>query len=274
MYAQPDLDWREAEAYTTYRFAWFRFVVALLAWGAVLCPFLAISPPSIHRVLDGDLSYLITPVMTTVFLGGWLYVFAGIAHIRLSVTTDIHGLTYRDGAHIEIFPWDELETVEFIRWMASAHGIGIPIIIQHYYRLKRGDGQEIVIPRQLRDIDQLGKVILDEFVVRKLPVALETLLSGQHLEFGAFSIDQKGISFRRRFVPWQEVAGVQTWGGAKFNLYANGRLLPVSGVMMRKVPNGAVLFSLIEFILMHKCWDCPHRSSRFLQPEGLNARIE
>ena len=96
----------------------------------------------------------------------------------------------------DIIRWDEV-TVVLV-------GPGIS------YTLRRADGKELLFDDTLRDVKDLGEIIVKETTRYLLPQALTSYAAGSTVFFGELSVNQQGLLKGKVALPWNQVESMRT----------------------------------------------------------------
>jgi hypothetical protein len=111
----------------------------------------------------------------------------------------------------EVFPWARVIGV----WqkITNHYRNGRFTGTTYQYKLRRDDQHEITLDNDTASIAQLGTIIVENVTRELLPRALTAFHAGQALAFDAFSINQQGITYGGKFLPWQQVQQVTVQQG-------------------------------------------------------------
>ena len=118
----------------------------------------------------------------------------------------------------------------------------------HVYRLQDVSGKKLNLQfneGQINDLPQLGQAIQREVNGRLLPQMAAAVNSGQKVRFGKFSVDQQGIGYGKKHLPWAETAAVEMQRGV-VNVWRHDSRRPWARAQILHIPNVVVLTTLAK----------------------------
>ena len=153
------------------------------------------------------------------------------------------GLISTRKGHTDVIRWDEVTIVQVNPGVS--------------YTLHRTDGKIMSFHDTLRDIKNLGEIIVKDTTRYLLPQALTTYAEGSAVVFGQLSVTQQGIRKGKETLPWNQVKSIQTVvisrGGSRYQslvIRQKGKpLLPWATVSVAEMPNYILFCELTERIL-------------------------
>jgi hypothetical protein len=151
-----------------------------------------------------------------------------------------YGMIYGKGGQHEPLRWDQIQTV----WHKITQGRSSTT---HSFTVQRTDGQSFKLPYMLKDILNLGTTIENEVARVRMPGTIAAYQAGQTINFGAITVDTRGISNGRKLIPWPEAGRLAIKNG-NLLLDRMGRTTALS-VKSAAVPNLALLDGLINYAL-------------------------
>jgi hypothetical protein len=104
--------------------------------------------------------------------------------------------------------WDEVEEVlkdEERNVHVSRHPLHAWSWTKCFIVVTRQGGQHILLSEFLENIQALGETIVEESYHRLWPKAVEAYQRGDTLTFGPFKVNQTGLTYKNRLLPWSEV---------------------------------------------------------------------
>ncbi len=113
-----------------------------------------------------------------------------------------HGLIVVRNNGIEAIRWDEIAVVWHRVKKRSRYGYS------HTYILECRDGSTFQLGGFATD-QKLGAIIEQKTAELLLPEAQRAYQQGQALSFGPFTVDQSGLTYKKKTLPWNEVAKIQ-----------------------------------------------------------------
>lgn len=158
------------------------------------------------------------------------------------------GLISTRKGHSDVIRWDEVTVVQVNPGVS--------------YTLHRTDGKILSFHDTLRDIKNLGEIIVKDTTRYLLPQALTTYADGSAVVFGQISVTQQGIRRGKETLPWNQVKSIQTVvtrtqtgfiSGSRYHslvIRQKGKpLLPWATVSVVEMPNYILFCELTERIL-------------------------
>jgi hypothetical protein len=220
------------------------FFLALGFWAAVSVRAAVYPPP---QMTPAQTALLIVGLLALVLaLFGFVLVQAGwrLLHRTRAIYLFPDGFVYRTtagewgGAR-----WDQVREV----WRAETmyHGV----VTRSYVRLVLDDDTVLLLDRALAGYPALAGEVETRAARGMLPRLIARYEAGKRLRFGPFEMDRDGVRWGPREgqeAAWSQVKGFQLLNGA---LLVHGPPLNIwlgRGVELRKVPNQAALFALLD----------------------------
>ncbi|WP_307812046.1 DUF6585 family protein [Ktedonobacter sp. SOSP1-85] len=117
----------------------------------------------------------------------------------------------------------------------------------HPYILQRGDGSRFQLG-SISTNQELKHRIEQETARLLFPEALVTYQQGHQLSFGPFTLDQSGLTRKRKSLPWNEVAMFQFANGSLL-IKKQGRFFAWADVSYEAIPNLHIFQRLSAMIL-------------------------
>lgn len=151
------------------------------------------------------------------------------------------GFIYTNGSQINTVRWDQVEAV----WQKA---VSYSWSTRYTYTIKRPDGAQVVVSSHVKNVKELGEVILSEVTKRHLPLAQQAYNSGAPVPFGALYLSLQGIGFKDKLLPWQEVKDVVINNG-QVQVKKQGNLITWAAVPAADVPNLPVMLQLVANML-------------------------
>ncbi|MBO0794695.1 MAG: hypothetical protein J2P36_27600 [Ktedonobacteraceae bacterium] len=144
---------------------------------------------------------------------------------------------------IEAIRWDEIGSV----WYKVIRGTHRSYIDSHLSMLQRRDGSQFQLGG-FPHFQELRDIIEQETTHQLLPEALIAYQQGQQLAFGPFTLDQSGLSYGRKFLPWNELSSLQFSHGS-LSIGKQGSFFAWAKVDFGTIPNLRVFQQLAAKIL-------------------------
>jgi hypothetical protein len=161
------------------------------------------------------------------------------------------GITYSDRKGIRRVSWNQIEQV----WRTVPNnGLG-------RYDIQTKSGEKIALSYTLFKYAELGKSI-EEGVHQVLqPKYLAVIQSGQRITFGPFGLDNRGVYFNQKHIPWDKVSSIITQPPKFLFSTVEGmtpavvikekqKLLTWARVKEEKIPNVYTFYNLVS--LFHR----------------------
>jgi len=153
------------------------------------------------------------------------------------------GLISTRKGRTDVIRWDEVTAVQV--------GSGTS------YTLRRADGKVLEFDNTLRDVKDLGEIIVKETTRYLLPQALTTYAAGSTVSFGELSVNQQGLLKDRQVLPWNQVESIRTalvgTGTSRYQalvIRQKGKhLKPWATIPVAAIPNYIVFLELTEHAL-------------------------
>src|SRR5437660_7393184 len=105
-------------------------------------------------------------------------------------------------------------------------------------KLKFGDG--------LRDVENLGKAIVQATTQRLTPRAIAAYNSGMPVPFGSYSVSQQGISRGQKVLTWDQYDTYELKEGM-VRVKMKGKFFNWATIPVRTMPNMLVFLSLVDY---------------------------
>jgi hypothetical protein len=178
-------------------------------------------------------------------VGGYC-VFLACRNLRLRVAIFTKGLLLARGSKVDIIPWDKIESL----WMSITYNYTnfIYTHTSHKFTMATADGKRIVFDDHIAQIKQLGDTIQEKFTRVKLPGMLAAFKRGERLAFGPVSLDDRGLSHGKSFLPWDEVESIKLERGI-FMIQKKGNWLRWSSVSVPQVPNLFIFMEIVDRVV-------------------------
>ena len=93
--------------------------------------------------------------------------------------------------------------------------------------------------------EQLSHVIQQEVISRQLARVLTRINAGESVQFGPLTVNQSGIEYGRKFLPWSQAAGALL-GRGYFLVQAKDQTTNWARIDMVKVPNMLTVIALVN----------------------------
>jgi hypothetical protein len=111
--------------------------------------------------------------------------------------------------------------------------------------LRRGDGYQVKLTNTIKNIAELGPIVIQNVTRELVPRALYALQAGQTLVFTPFSVNQQGISNGREFIPWSQVQAIDIKQG-RVMVKKSGMFRNWGAAMVAKIPNCFVFITVSQ----------------------------
>jgi hypothetical protein len=138
-------------------------------------------------------------------VGGTIYLIVLIVQAVQSAGTVVElyegGIIHRSRAGTVTIGWNEIETIWFTR--AKFVLEFAPALLRYHLRLRTRLGHQVLIPRQLSRIEELGQVIIESAVNHMLPEAIQRIEDGNELHFGRYRVSSKELIVESKPISWK-----------------------------------------------------------------------
>jgi hypothetical protein len=154
-----------------------------------------------------------------------------------------HGLLAVRNNSVDAVRWEEIVSVWY-RVRRSRHG-------------RYGDTRPSILQRRdsstlklgsFSSNEELGNMIAQETADLLFPETLATYQQGQPLSFGPFTLDQSGLTYKRKSLSWNEVTNIQFANGF-ISIKKQGKFFAWTKVAYEAIPNLRVFQRLTTLIL-------------------------
>ncbi|GHO47059.1 DUF6585 family protein [Ktedonospora formicarum] len=160
---------------------------------------------------------------------------------KMRISVHEYGLLAVRANGVEAIRWDEIAIV-WHKCTRNSKGV------THNYTPQRRDGRQFKLGYFFSTNQLLGGMIEQETTRLLFPEALENYQQGQLLSYGPFTLDQLGLNYKGRSLPWSEVADIQVVRGHVL-VKEHDTLFAWANVVYGEVPNLRVLQRLCTRIL-------------------------
>jgi len=128
-----------------------------------------------------------------------------------SVRVYTEGLIFERAGKIEVFSWNDIESV----WQSitTTYINGVNAGTAHIYRLRSRDGRERKFDDSIRDVKQLGHHLQNEVGNQLLPRFLKAFDAGEAVKFGTLEINRSGLNNGKNLISWDEVKSARIADG-------------------------------------------------------------
>lgn len=196
-------------------------------------------------------SALVLSVIGLGLLAGAVYcLLYGVIYKDWHVYIYERGFIYTRGKAPQVFRWDQVEAIWF--QITRHYRNGIYTGTTYMYRVRRNDGQEVVLNNRFTKIAQLGELVNERICQTKLPQVIAALNAGQTVTFGPLSLSQAGLqNAKGALLPWQEITGVDVQSGY-IAISKAGKWLKWSNQPVANIPNALLFINLARSVLRQR----------------------
>ncbi|HEU5375834.1 MAG TPA: DUF6585 family protein [Ktedonobacteraceae bacterium] len=151
---------------------------------------------------------------------------------------------------IRVYPWTEIQSI----WQHITKHYKKTTFGEKYkgttykYTIKHADGKKLELNNQVKDIEDLGKTMTQQFSTFVFPTTLASLEAGKTLDFGPWKINAQGISNKRGQIPWQDIQTYQIVDGRIYILRKKGAGY-WGNESVQFIPNILVFTALVDYLL-------------------------
>lgn len=210
-------------------------------WGALimsfvflaLAPVIAIGLPLFWSGLGAGMAEVLatTPFLRylPLFLGFVLLFAMGLRLFNAwrewatAVTVYELGFEYCDRQGTRRLCWDDL--VNFTQHVTRHYYYGfIPVGTTYSFTLSDRSGGMLILDERIGRHKELGEQMMLQMANQQLPQRMEELKAGKLLEFGDLAVDQSGIRYGDKALPWNEVKEVKVQDG-RVTVFKQGKML-------------------------------------------------
>jgi hypothetical protein len=117
-----------------------------------------------------------------------------------------NGIIVENRGQVQVFPWNQIAEV----WQSITRNYrnGIYTGTTYLYRLRRVDGHQIKLSNNTKNIAELGPALVKGVTQELYPRAMRSILNGETIAFGSFSVHQQGLNNGKEWLPWPQVQGI------------------------------------------------------------------
>jgi len=153
------------------------------------------------------------------------------------------GLIIEHQGRVQVLPWSQITEV----WqdITRHYRNGRHTSTTYLYRLRRADGYLIMLDNNTVGVARLGAAITDGITRELVPRAMYSIMAGQTLTFGQFSVNTQGIGNGHEFIPWQQVQDVKVSRGRVSVKRAN-KFFNWSSTTVSRIPNFFVFLAVTQ----------------------------
>lgn len=229
--------------------------VAFAAVLVILAPVIFIGLPIFWSGLGPGMAEVlqVTPFLQYLpaLLGGVLLLVAGLRAFGawrewvIGVTLYERGFEYRDRQGVRHLGWQDIEnfTQHITRHMYYGF---IPVGSTYSFALNDRSGGTIILDERIGHHKELGEQILLQMADQQLPACLAEIRAGKLLEFGALAVDQSGVRYGGKALPWNEVKEVKVQNGRITVFKQGGMLNKWVSLSGEEVPNAYVFGKIAQ----------------------------
>jgi hypothetical protein len=175
------------------------------------------------------------------------------------------GLIYGSGTNWIAIRWDQIQQIQRRRSNAATSS-SRKGSHTYTYRLQYADGKTIDLNSYLIGITDLGEAIEKGVAVHLLPRALQLYKSGESVSFGAYAVNQEGITFTvtKKTLPWEDVKSIGYVGdpdqkGSFAGLRPVG-IVKSDGKVWIKIFEAQIKNQIVFFELIDSVWSAKQSS--------------
>jgi hypothetical protein len=165
---------------------------------------------------------------------------------RLSVIVYEQGFLYLNKADkkLDIVRWDQVSQV--IRRARSRYGL-----IEYSIEVTRNDGTVFVFPRTQPPIAGIGFYVEQKAAEWARPALLKQYDANETTAFGKLTVNQTGITYKKRSLPWSEVYQVHILqpNSTHISIKERGTNRKWQSIAINKIPDVYLLKLLIDHVL-------------------------
>lgn len=163
----------------------------------------------------------------------------------LSLRTYADGLVYRRNNQETAARWNDVADVYEAAESRTVNGI--PVGTFYKYTIEFKDGRRIKTSERLAEMEMFSRTIRSQLFPRLFVEAVERYNSGAEVKFGEISVNQSGIKYRQKVLPWGDLGETQLINGHLIILSTDGKKSWAT-VALARTPNYFVLTALLEDI--------------------------
>jgi hypothetical protein len=157
-----------------------------------------------------------------IFVAG-LRLFTAWREWTIGVTLYERGFEYRDRQGARRLSWDDI--ANFTQHVTRHMYYGfIPVGTTYSYTLSERSGGMLVLDERIGRHKELGEQMMLQMANEQLPQRLEEIKAGKLVDFGALFVDQSGIRYGGKALPWNEVKEVRVQDG-RVTVFKQGKML-------------------------------------------------
>lgn len=116
-----------------------------------------------------------------------------------------HGLVLRRGAQSKAITWDSIAAVWQYLTRRTSWYFFMPSRWVTIYIIQTKDGERFTFDNKYKNALQLGQIIQTEVTNRLLPQMASAYRNGETISFGELSLNQQGLIYRDKQLPWNAV---------------------------------------------------------------------
>lgn len=172
------------------------------------------SGPGMAQVLKETpyLQYLPVFLAGVLLLVGLIRLLVVWREWAIGVTLYERGIEYRDRQGARLLRWEDIAT--FTQHITRHYYYGfIPVGTTQSFTLNESTGGMIIIDERLGRHKELGEQMLLQMANLQLPQHLSDIKNGKQIEFGKLIVDQAGVQYGNKTLPWNEVKDVHVKNG-------------------------------------------------------------
>ncbi len=194
------------------------------------------------------LQYLPALLGAVLLLVAFLRAFSAWREWVIGITLYERGFEYRDRQGARRLCWEDIANFTQHVTRHTYYGF-IPMGTTHSFTLSDRSGGMIILDERIGHHKELGEQIMLQIANQQLPERLAAIKAGKLIEFGALTVDQSGIRYGNKALPWDEVKEVKIQNGRITVFKQGGMLNKWANLSGEDVPNAYVLLKIAQQLM-------------------------
>lgn len=184
-------------------------------------------------------------IMLVSLIGGMAGLLWCMNSLTLKVAVHEGGIVHSHGARTQIIPWEEISSVTLTSAEENQkNGRATPV-----YTIDLRDHSQIIYTnKEIKDVEQLGNIIIEKTSALILPQVRLKYENGEKADFGRLCVNREGLRYGKNTLSWSEIKGVKVSEGY-ISVNKEGEWSRWSKINASSVPNLQVFLTLVNEIV-------------------------